>query len=427
MRSNYNYFNMIIFMLLVLLIASCKPKSDKHIDHEMKHDTIHSEHKYFCPMHPEVVSDKRGTCPKCGMDLELMTEVKDSLSFLTEPTNQVVLSSLKPIVPSVNKGQSNIKAQGYLTYNPNQTNSISARVSGRIEKLYVKFNFERVRKGQLLMDVYSPELHTAQEEYLLVYMSVSDTEQNIISALHEKLINLGMTESSIKQIEKSGKVNATVSIYSPYEGHIHFLAQASEIASHGLEWPSEPGSNAMGNSREETELLIKEGNYVKKGDLLFTIANEKDIWAMFKIYPRDITLIHQGEKVDVNINNNIYEGKVDFIENSFDGSNDFYSVRVYLKCPNHNNFTLGTLVEGNISIKSGQAQKLWVPNLSVIHLGKSRSAVFLKQVVGYAAKEVRTGIIMDEWTEILSGISGNDSIAPVASYFVDSEAFINVK
>ncbi|WP_293897607.1 efflux RND transporter periplasmic adaptor subunit [Sporocytophaga sp.] len=393
----------------------------------MEQNTKHSDHKYYCPMHPEIVSDKPGTCPKCGMDLELMTEIKDTLSYLIEPTNQVVISSLKPIVSSSNKGKSQIKAQGYLTYNPNQTNSISARVSGRIEKLYVKFNFERVHKGQLLMDVYSPELQSAQDEYLLIYKSALDSEHNIINALYQKLINLGMTEASIKQLEKNGMVNATVSIYSPYEGHIHFLTQASEIANHGLEWPSASGSSTMSNSLEESELLVKEGNYIKKGDLLFTIANEKDIWAMFKIYPNDIPLIQEGEKVEVNINNNIYDGKIDFIEKSFVGSIDFYSVRVYLNCINHNNLTIGTLIEGNIAIKSDQAQKLWVPNLSVIHLGKSRSAVFVKQDIGYVAKEVRTGSTMDDWTEILSGISENDSIAPVASYFVDSEAFINIK
>ncbi|WP_162144109.1 HlyD family efflux transporter periplasmic adaptor subunit [Sporocytophaga myxococcoides] len=414
-------------MLSVLLIASCKSKSDKHIDHETKYDTIHSDHKYYCPMHPEVVSDKPGTCPKCGMDLELMTEAVDSLSYLTEPTNQIVISSLIPVAPSFNKGKSHIKAQGYLTYNPNKTKSISARVSGRIEKLYVKFNFERISKGQQLMDIYSPELQIAQDEYLLVYKSSSDAEQSTINALYQKLINLGMTESSIKKIERSGKVNATVPIYSPYEGHIHFLALASEIASHGLEWPSESGSSAMDNSLKEAELLLKKGNYIKKGDLLFTIANEKDIWAMFKIYPNDITLIQKGEKVEVNINNKIYEGKIDFIEKSFDGSNDFYSVRVYLNCTNSNNLTIGTLIEGNITVKSDQAQKLWIPNLSVIHLGKSRSAVFVKQEVGYIAKEVLTGITMNEWTEVLSGISENDSIAPVASYFIDSEAFIKVK
>lgn len=414
-------------MFSVLILASCKSKSDKHIDHEMKPDTMHSDHKYYCPMHPEVVSNKPDTCPKCGMDLELMSELKDSLSYLIEPTNQVVISSLKPIVPSLNKGKRSIKAQGYLTYNPNLTNSISARVSGRVEKLYVKFNFEKVRKGQLLMEVYSPELQTAQEEYLLVYKSMSDAEQNIEHALYQKLINLGMTDASIKQIKKNGKVNTTVPIYSPYEGHIHFLSQASEFASHGLEWPSKSGSSTMDISFEEAELLVKEGNYIRKGDVLFTIANEKDIWAMFKIYPSDIILIRKGEKVEVNINNKIYEGKIDFIEKSFDKSDDFYSVRVYLNCTNHNNLTIGTLIEGNITINNDQVQKLWVPNLSVIHLGKSRSAVFVKQEVGYIAKEVRTGITMNEWTEILSGISENDSIAPVASYFVDSEAFINVK
>jgi Cu(I)/Ag(I) efflux system membrane fusion protein len=231
MKNNYNCYNLASVLLLILFFASCKSKSDNHAGHEMRTDTSHNVQKYHCPMHPEVVSDTPGVCPKCEMDLELISAVSepDTLSLLTQPTNQTVLSSLKAIKPVFNKGATRIEAVGYLTYDPNLAKSISARVSGRIEKLHAKYNFQRVSKGQLLLELYSPELQTAQSEYLLIFKSTSPDEKNILDALYNKLINLGMTDAAIKKIETTGKINATIPIYSPYSGHIHFREAGSNI------------------------------------------------------------------------------------------------------------------------------------------------------------------------------------------------------
>lgn len=432
MKSNYNYFSI---LLLVLSIVSCKPKSENHEQHRgnnMKYDTTQVLQKYFCPMHPEIVSDKPGICPKCKMDLELMPseEKTDTLSYLIQPSNQTIISTIKPISPSFNKGVNQIEALGFLTYNPNLANSVSARVSGRIEKLYAKYNFQKVNKGQLLMEIYSPELQTAQSEYLLMFNSASTNDKSILDALHLKLTNLGMTESSIKEIESSGKINATVSIYSPYSGHVHFLSSGSNIVSHGLVWPTNSTPGTMDNSSMgaiSTTQIIKEGDYVKKDDLLFTIANESSIWALFKILPRDIPLIQKGDEVEILINGKTHNGKVDFIEKSFEAGSDFYTIRVYLDCNNHNGLIIGTIIQGRIITKNKGVQQLWIPKLAVINLGKSRYAVFEKEKIGYSAKEIRIGKMMGEWTEVLFGLSENDSIAPVASYLVDSEAFINTK
>lgn len=410
------------------ILYSCQPGAvhqEQHSD-----STSHAHNTYYCPMHPEVVSDNSGICPKCKMDLELIPTKNtiDTLSYLIQPSNQTIISSLKPIAPTHNKGVNTIDAPGYLTYNPNLTNTVSARVSGRIEKLYAKYEFQKVSKGQILMELFSPELQTAQSEYLLMFKSNSDNDKSVTEALYQKLINLGMSAASIKEIEISGKVKSSIPIYSPYSGHIHFLTLGSNIDAHGLVWPvtssnDNMGKPSMGNKQSYT---LKEGDYVNKDDLLFTVANETSIWALFKILPRDIPLIKKGDKVDVNIVGETHSGKVDFIDKSFESGDDFYTIRVVLNCTDHNSLILGTIVQGRISVNTNDGSQFWVPKQSVIELGKSRSVVFVKQEVGYTAKEVRIGKTMGEWTAILSGISEKDSIAPVAAYFVDSEAFINV-
>ena len=347
--------------------------------------------------------------------------MSDSLLVITSPSNQVILSSLKAITPSTNKGYNRIEAMGYLTYNPNYSSSISARIAGRIEKTYVKYNFQLVTKGQKLLDLYSPEILTTQNEYLLLYKLQEKGDSISITSLYNKLLHLGMSKHEIKSIETSGKTTATISIYAPISGHIHFNDAGTNMSEHGIAWPTEnPSMN-----QPETKTILTEGDYLKKDELIYTIADDSKLWALFKILPSDISLIEQGNKVEVSMNDEILNGSVDFIEKDFDPSSDFYSVRVYLECKDHTSLKVGTLTKGYIKINSSlNKEKIWIPSKAFITIGKDESAVFIKQKIGYSAKSIQTGISMGDWTAVVSGLSIKDSIAPVASYLVDSEAFI---
>lgn len=377
MKKNFKYYKFIFITLIAILILSCQEKKNTYTT--------------------------------------MYNQTSDSLSALTNATNLLVISTLKPISPSINKGFKRIEALGYLTYNPNYTNSIAARISGRIEQTFVKYNFQSVRKGEKLLNIYSPELLTIQNEYLLLYRSMNDSSTAL--SLRKKLKNLGMTNNEIVSIEKSGKASPVITIYANSSGHIHFLNEDIDMSSHALKWPK---------NNSNTNMLLKEGDYIQRGNQLFTIADESSIWAVLKIKQSEVELVKQGSKVDIFINNETFNGTVDFIEKSFDSENDFYTVRAYLNCENHNQFKIGTITKSYITINNDN-KKIWIPRLAQVYLGHNKSAVFVKQDIGYIAQTIETGVTMGDWTEVLSGLEKTDSIAPIASYLVDSEAFIITK
>ncbi len=434
MRNNFNFIKYGL-ALLFLLFTSCNEHKNQHEGHGDMKDSMNSHPKdsvtYYCPMHPEVISNKPGTCPKCGMDLELLPiKVQaDTMASLLAPTNQTILSSLKAITPLYKNQEQSIKANGYLTYNPEYTSSISARTTGRIEKLYVRYNFQRVSKGQKLLELYSPELLTAQNEYL--YLLTTNDSSDIIStaSTKEKLINLGMTKSSIEQLQKTKNVNPYVPVYATSSGHVHFNSEDIDMSAHALSWPSESSSSNMnsGEKKSSSSTLLREGDYVKKGDVLFLVTDESGIWALFKILPSDISYIKKGDVVEITIQNQKHNGQVNFIEKSFDANSDFYTVRVYLACNDHSNLQIGTLIQGNISITNKNKEALWIPNNSLLNIGKGKSVVFIKNGMSYETKSIRTGVVVNDWVEVTQGLTKNDSIAPVASYLIDSEAFIETK
>ncbi|MDX2047633.1 MAG: heavy metal-binding domain-containing protein, partial [Chitinophagaceae bacterium] len=112
----------------------------------------HQAEQYTCPMHPEVVKDKPGTCPVCGMDLvkkEKQTKAigEISLDALLKPTNELVIASLPLVAPKQSEEPVEMDVLGYMAYNTSSVGNISARISGRIERLYVKYRYQKINKG----------------------------------------------------------------------------------------------------------------------------------------------------------------------------------------------------------------------------------------------------------------------------------------
>lgn len=337
---------------------------------------------------------------------------KKNLELLLKPTNTYVLSQVKTLTPKQSEFPIEINATGKITYDTREISVVSARVAGRIEKLYIKYLYQPVEKGQKLMDIYSKELVTEQENY--IYLLNSDAENaHLIKTAESRLLLQGFTNDQISKLRSTKQPFQSVSIYSPYAGHLHDLTGT----------PDNSDMSSMINIKP-SELTIKEGMYVQKGQSVFNIYSTKKVWAVLNIYSDKINQIKVGQKVKLKFDNEIkVEGnfKIDFIEPEIRSGQNTIAVRVYFSNTD-NKIKIGSNV--NAVIEAENKKGLFIPVASLIHLGNSDVVFVLDNNLLFRAYQVQTGVETNNVVEIISGLTEKDILAENAQLLMDSESFI---
>jgi membrane fusion protein, copper/silver efflux system len=374
---------------------------------------------WTCSMHPEIIRDKPGTCPICGM--QLIKKVENGVAInnvefndLLQPTDRFVVSSI-PVTTVKRKTEFvEVHALGTVAYDTRLVNTISARITGRIEKLYVKYRYQHIMKGQKIMDIYSPDLLTTENE-LLFLLRNDASNTSLINAAKQRLLLLGVSPGQLQQIINTKKASLTITVYSNYSGHIH---EAGNVM---------PGSDnteqKMDISRITEELSIKEGMYVEKGQNIFQLYNVNKSWVLLNIFPEYISLIKKGDAVRIipeTAPGKDFKAEINFIEPLYRKENKTLTARVYfnnsdLKIP------VGSQVRATIFANNKEAN--WLPKEAVLSLGINK-VVFIKQSGGFKAHKVETGLTYENLVQIVSGLSPDDSVAANAQFLSDSESFI---
>lgn len=410
MKKSFRIY-VIILIVAVPLIQSCNSK-------QVKEDKAiaSTEDLYTCSMHPQVLEHHPGDCPICGMKLikknaTAATTNNIELESLLKPANEFVVASLPLITPEQKNITVPIKVYGTIEYDTRAAGSISTRVSGRIEKLYLRYRYQEVSEGQKIMDIYSPELVTAQQNLLFLLKSDADNI-SFINAAKQKLLLLGMSQNELNEVIKNGQPLYKVSVYSNYSGHVHDAGMSNDIA-----------ANSMNDAAPVTqELSLKEGMYVQKGQTLFMIMNHHQVWAALQIFSTDQTLVKKGDAVKIIPETDttaIIDGSIDFIEPFFRSNSKTLTARVYFH--NMNMLPIGSHVTADIY--SGNTKGLWLPVSAVLSLGMNKVA-FVKKDGGFIVHEITTGIRSNDNVQILSGLGVYDTVAVNAQYLIDSESFI---
>ena len=430
MKKNWkNNILPITTLFSLLFLMSCN-KGDDHAGHT---------DVYTCPMHPTVVSDKPGTCPVCGMDLvrkarpDEEIEITDELSRLMKSPNEVVVSAIKTIKPEFKSVAISVDAVGIVTYDTRNIYTIPARVGGRIEKMYLKYEFEVVRKGQKIAEIYSPELITAQRELLYLLKNDSDNQMLIESATR-KLQLLGLSTSQINDLTNRKETSSVFAVYSPYDGYVITNDLAPSV-SQSMTQPSSAGGEMGGmkasssgaasasnvaNSNTQPSFLVREGNYVSTGQTLLKVVNTNALRIELDLVGAQTGMVKRGDKLELDLGNDSkVQASVDFVQPFFNEGQNFLKIRVYIH--KGNNLHIGQLVQAQIDMKSKES--LWIPKTALLDLGTDK-IVFIKDLDIVKPKTITTGTKTDDLVEVTSGLASSDEIAFNAQYLVDSESFI---
>jgi len=427
-----------LLLVSIVLLTACNKKTE----HNNKPAHQHSENQeYTCPMHPEVIRDKPGSCPICGMDLVPRhtpgreTAIDSSLKHLLKPVNEQVVSNIAVIKPEQGTKIFSVQVQGIITYDTREQTSISSRVSGRIERLLITYNYQPVKKGQLIMEIYSPDLAAAQRELLFIYQS--DANNPMLQKAKERLSLLGMQQKQIQQVLKTGEISYRIPVYSNATGYIldntaRASASTAAPAASAQSLVSDGDMGAMGSSGNATSnnsasapsasaIMLREGQYIGAGQPLFTIYTNKNLIAEFAFDPSVSPQIKKGQKLvfyEPSDKQTVYTGIIGLIQPVFKEGSNFTIARIYLQ---DHKFQTGKLVTAAIPIVS---KGWWLPQNAVLNLG-NKSIVFKKEKDVFVPREVKAKNTADGMVLIDQDIS-DWGVASNAAYMIDSESFIRI-
>ena len=409
-----NFYIVFLFVLALLAeITSCnnKGKTD-HTAHDQQQEV------YTCPMHPEIIRNAPGSCPICGMDLVKKETgsgaIKDvQLEALLKPVNSFVVSTVEVTTIEQREEDIELDVVGTVAYDTRQAGAISSRVNGRIEKLYVRYKYQPVQKGQRIMDIYSPELMTAQQN-LLFLLRNDPGNTSLIDAAKDRLRLMGMSASQVATLVRNGSAIYSVPVYSNYSGFVTDINNSTNTPS---------ADNMQQAVTTSQELVIKEGMYVQSGQAVFTVYDQSRAWVLLDIYPEQQTLVQVGNPVRIvpeTSPSENFRATIDYIEPVFRTGKKTVAARVYF-----NNATrmlpIGSRVTANIFAKPKAAR--WLPKEAVLSLGRDR-IVFKKEEAGFRATRITAGIEVNRHVQVLTGLQKDDIVAVNAQFLVDNEAFI---
>ncbi|SNB43941.1 putative Co/Zn/Cd efflux system membrane fusion protein [Flavobacterium psychrophilum] len=405
---------LVVISIIGIAIYFFAKKSDNHSE------MGHQNEVYTCSMHPEIIRDEPGNCPICGMTLVKKVTVNNSvednsIDNLIKPTDNFIVGNYQSTTAIDTTISSEINLPGIVEYDPNSSVNIAARISGRIEKMYVNYKYQKVNKGQKLFDLYSPELLTEQQNF--IYMVINDVENPaIINASRQKLLLYGMTESQINFLVATKKSNPVISIFSPASGIIDGTGTMDNTT-----------NPAMQSASNNTATLdVKEGSYIKKGEVIFKLLNTDKVWGIFNVIQGYNSIIKSNQSIRITTEldkSEFIDAKINFVETQLNAADKTNRIRVYL---NNNKLKLPVGLRLQGGVKTNPVNGIWIQKQSMVSIG-NKKIVFLKMDNGFKASTIKTGIEIDDFIQIIEGITVKDTIAKNAQYLIDSESFIKTE
>ncbi len=358
-----------------------------------------SDEYYTCGMHPEIVLDEAGSCPICHMDLVLrksnVNEDPKSSGANLVTIDPTIVQNMGVRVKHISFRDIShaIRTIGKVELADDKSYSINLKFSGWIEKIFADKIGQEIKKREKLFEIYSPELISAQEEYLLAVNTYGKSSK-IAKAAQKRLRLWNIPQKHLDRILSENNAQQNVIFTSNFSGYI-------------------------------LQKTIKEGSKVKAGADLYHIGNLDKIWIIADLYEFDATSVKTGQSVSIEVANlpeNIRTGHVSFIYPTLNPKTRTQKIRVELENSDHS-LKPGMFV--TIRIEADRANKvLTVPTEAIINSGEKK-IVFISRGNGkFEPREIRTGLTDDSnyYSEVISGLEENEIVVVSGQFLMDSES-----
>lgn len=382
-----------------------------HDDHAAPESDAKTQ--YTCGMHPFIIQDEPGLCPICNMQLTPLkvgpqgqgggTEgaaagtvsidpvTTQNMGVRTEPVRRAALART-------------IRTVGLVAFDEPRQYSINSKSDGWVERLHVNQEGQPVKKGQPLLEIYSPELVAAQHEYLLALRGyqrladstlpqVAENARRLLDASRTRLRYWDISEKQIAALEQSGEARKTLTLYSPQGGVV-------------------------------TMKRVLEGMRVMAGEELLQIADLSRVWVNAEIYEYELPWVKVGQTARVELPfapDQVLSGKITYIYPFV--QNETRTVRARIEFPNPG-LALKPEMYANVLIDTAAVpDALAVPENAVLKSGKGQTVFVALGEGKFEPRAVVTGVTNDEGlVQILSGLKDGEQVVTSAQFMLDSES-----
>ena len=363
----------------------------------------HSEEKteiWTCSMHPQIKLQEPGDCPMCGMDLIPLDPNASNNPLVIEMTEDAIrLMNIETTVVGINTSKKGtLRISGKIISDETTTASIVSHIPGRIEKLYVAFTGEKIRKGQIIAKIYSPNLITAQKE-LIETAKIKKVNPKLYEAALNKLKYWKITDQQIEEILRSKKVKESFGIYAEHSGIV-------------------------------TNKRVSVGDHLMEGGILFDIQNLDRLWVEFDVYEADLQLVNIGDEVlftTPSLPNEQFSARISFIDPVINPRTRSASIRVEISNAKHQ-LKPEMFANGEVLKKGSLNSQITVPKTAVMWTG-TRSVVYVQQknvsIPSFEFREITIGGSTEESYIITNGIAIGDEVVTKGAFVIDASAQLN--
>lgn len=366
---------------------------------------------WTCSMHPAIRESASGSCPICGMDLIPVTSADSHSDAAPDrvslgPRARVLAKIRTARVRRAGASGTTLRLLGRVDYDETSLQAITSWVAGRIDTLHIEATGQRIRRGQVVATLYSPEAYSAQQDLLAARRALARLEsgselarsaaQAGLAAARERLILLGIPEDSIDQVESAGRAERHIAVHSPFAGTV-------------------------------IERLVTEGDYVGVGAPLYRIADLNRLWVQLDAYESDLARLAVGQVVQIAVEalpGELLEGRIAFLDPSVDSERRTVRVRVEVRNPGQR-LRPGMFARAEVRAEDASStEPLVIPASAPLFTG-ARSVVYVEvpdaESPTYEARTVRLGLRNDSVFPVVAGLQEGERVVVDGAFVLDAE------